>query len=203
MDLDEYFLPIVLPLGAGVDTFCFEFVCGNSIGLLLLVTIGSYSCVSSLGRIKSHIPCNLTTSSSSVFSSVVETSSSSTSDSTFDMVLGGLVLEGGFILYGMKDFFEEVSTTYFLISTISLDMVLRTFCKPSRSKGFLGGFFLDLSLKVTFLDFCSSNAFFLSKARVPFSIVMASFMFSAKVCLASLSTKITVFGGTVGMYHSF
>lgn len=109
------------------------------------------------------------------------------------MVLGGLVSKEGSLLYVLKGFSEDVSATYFLISTISLDMVLRTFCRPSRSKGSLGGFFLDSSLKFTFLDFCSYNAFFLSKAKICFSTAIASFMFSTKVGLVALSTKIVVF----------
>jgi len=82
-------------------------------------------------------------------------------------------------------------------------MVLRTFCRPSRSKGYLGYFFLDLSLKVTFLHFLSSNAFFFSKAKMCFYTTMASFMLSSKVGLAALSTKIASFEGRVEIYHSF
>jgi len=103
----------------------------------------------------------------------------------------------------VKDFFEEVSATYFLISTISLDMVLRNFCKPSRSKGYLGAYFLDSSLKFNFLDFRSSKAFFLSKAKIRFSTAIASFMFSAKVGLVALTMKIVVFEGRAEVYHSF
>jgi len=74
-------------------------------------------------------------------------------------------------------------------------MVLRTFCRPSRSKGSLGAFFLDSSLKVTFLGFIYSNAFLFSKSKMCFSTAMASFVSSAKVGLAAPSTKIAAFKG--------
>ena len=82
-------------------------------------------------------------------------------------------------------------------------MILRTFFIPSRSKGSLGDFFLDSSLKVTFLDFRSSNTIFFSKAKMHFSTTMASFMFFAKVGLVALSTKIDLFEGRAEMYHLF
>lgn len=47
---------------------------------------------------KSHIPCTSTVSSSSVYSSALDTSSSSTSYSSFDIVFGGLGSEEGFLL---------------------------------------------------------------------------------------------------------
>lgn len=101
MDLGEDFLHINLSLRVGVYDFFFLFVCGKLIVLLLLVVTGNASCDSSLydkGRIKSHIPCNSTISSSLICSSTADTSSSSTSDSVFDIVFGGLGLEEGFLL---------------------------------------------------------------------------------------------------------
>jgi len=61
----------------------------------------------------------------------------------------------------------------------------------------------DSSLKVTFLDFHSSNEFFFSTAKIHFSTAIASFIFSANVGLAALSTKMVVFEGRAEMYHSF
>lgn len=203
MDFGEDLFTVVFSLGGGVESFYFGFVCSKSMWFLLQVATCSDSYVSSFGSTKSHIPCNYANSSSSVVSSFVETSSSSPSDSTFDIVFGGLGLAGEFLLNGIKYFLEEVSATYFLISTISLDMVLRTFYKLSRSKGPFGGFFLDSSLKVTFLDFRSSDEFSLSTARMHFSIAISSFIFSAKVGLVALSSKIVVFEGRAEIYHSF
>lgn len=116
------------------EAFCFIFVCEISIGFLIQVVIGKASWVSSSGSIKSHIPCNSATSSSSVCSLLGETPSSS--DSAFVMAFGGLGWEREFLLNGQKGFLEEVSTTYLLISTIWFNMVLRNFCNPSRSKWF-------------------------------------------------------------------
>ena len=45
--------------------------------------------------------------------------------------------------------------------------------------------------------------FFLSTARLSFPTAIASFVFSIKVYLAALSTKIDVFEGRADMYHSF
>ena len=160
-------------------TSFFLLVCGKSTVLLLLVVTGKASSSSSLskkGRMKTHIPCTSTIYSSSF----VDTSSSSKSNLAFDIVFGGLGSKMGFLLKGLS-----------------------TFCKSSRSKGSLGVFSFNSSLKVTILDFVSSNAFFLTKAKIGFSTTIASFMFSAKVGLATLSTKIVVFEGRVEMYHSF
>ena len=48
----------------------------------------------------------------------------------------------------------------------------------------------------------SSIAFFLSKAIIHLSTAIASFMFSAKVGLAAISTKISIFEGKAVIYHS-
>ena len=129
-------------------------------------------------------------------------SSSSSSYSTFEIALGGLESVEGFLLKGLYGFLEEVSATCFLISTISLDMVFKTFCNPSKSNGSLGRFFLGSSLKETFLDFQSSITFFFSRVVIRFSTAIASFIFSTKVVLLALSTKIAKFDGKAAIYHS-
>ena len=98
MDLGENLLPITLSLGAGLYSFYFGFVCGKSTVLLLLIVIGNASYASSLGRIKSQIPCNSTTSSSLVCSSTFEIFSSSIYDLAFDIMLRGFRSEEGFLL---------------------------------------------------------------------------------------------------------
>ena len=81
-------------------------------------------------------------------------------------------------------------------------MVFRTFCNPSKSNGSFACFFLESSLKVTFLDLRSSIADFFSRAIIHFSTSISSFMLSAKVVLLALSTKIAMFDGKIDMYHS-
>ena len=88
------------------------------------------------------------------------------------------------------------------MSTISFDMVFRAFCNPSKSNGSFVCFFLESSLKVTFLDFRSSITDFFSRAIIRFSTAIASFMLSAKVDLLALSTKIAMFDGRAVIYHS-
>ena len=87
------------------------------------------------GKTKSHYPFNLATSSSwdSSAKVVVSSSSSSWSDYALEITLGGWEIDDLFFLNDLKGFLEEVSATCFLISTISLDIVLRTFCNPSKS----------------------------------------------------------------------
>ena len=88
------------------------------------------------------------------------------------------------------------------MSTISLDMVFKTFCNPSKSKGSFACFFLESSLKVTFLDLCSSIADLFSRAITCFSTAIAYVMFSTKVVLFALSMKIVVFDVKAVIYHS-
>jgi len=112
---------------------------------------------------------------------------------------------GGFdsaLLKLLNGFLVEVSATYFFISTISLDIVFKTFCKPSISYGSLVAFFFESSLKVTFLNFLSSRVVFFSKEIICFSTAITSFIFSAKVGLAALSTKMAIFKGKAEIYHS-
>ena len=88
------------------------------------------------------------------------------------------------------------------MSIVSLDMVFKTFCNPSKSNGSLGYFFFGSSLKETFLDLCYSMGFLFSRAMMHFSTAIASFILSAKVVLLALSMKIAMFDGKVEMYHS-
>src|ERR1700722_11766982 len=88
------------------------------------------------------------------------------------------------------------------MSIISLDKVFRTFCKPSMSYGSFGLFFLESSLKETFLAFLSSKAAFFSKELMCFSTSSASFIISAKVGFPARSTKMAILAGRAVIYHS-
>ena len=91
--MGEDLLPISFSLTTKVDDFIFWLFYGKSIVFLLLVVTSKASSSSSFsdkGRMKSHIPCTSTSSSSSVGFSAVDTYSSSKSDSTFDIVFASL-----------------------------------------------------------------------------------------------------------------
>ena len=69
-------------------------------------------------------------------------------------------------------------------------------------KGSLEVLFWESSLNVTFFDFLSSICDLFSKAIILLSTQRDYFMFSTRVALLVLSTKIAILEGREDMYHS-